>query len=147
MTDVTAQLNNIRIAPRKVRQVVNLVRGKNAVDAKNMLTFTVNKSARDILKLLNSALANAKHDFQLDEENLFISKITVDEGPKLKRWHAMSRGRAFPILKRTSRITLVVSEKNVTPKTPKKSEKTAVKNEEPTKKTIVKTKKNLTKKK
>lgn len=113
--EIKVELNNLRTAPRKVRQVIDLVRGKPAIKAQSMLSFTVNKSARNVLKLLNSAIASAKHDFQIDESNLFISKICADEGPKLKRWHPMSRGRAYTILKRTSHITLVLSE--ITPST------------------------------
>ena len=63
-----------------------------------------------MLKLLNSAVANAENNFKLDKANLFIAKITVDEGPKLKRWHAQSRGRAAEILKRTSHVTIVLEE-------------------------------------
>jgi len=107
---VTAHLNNLRTAPRKVRQVIDLVRGKKAGEAQTILSFTVNKSAGNVLKLLNSAIASATHDFKLDKLNLYISKIFADEGPKLKRWHPMSRGRAYPIQKKTSHITLVLSE-------------------------------------
>jgi len=137
--EITAKLSNLRTAPRKVRQVADLVRGKTAVQARTLLSFTVNKSAGNILKLLNSALASAKHDFQMEESNLFVSKITVDEGPKLKRWHPMSRGRAYPIIKRCSHIVLILSE--ITPKTTMKKEdkKIEVKKEEKVKvKKIVK---------
>ena len=108
--EIKVKLSNLRTAPRKVRQVVDLVRGKKVPEAQSILLFTVNKSARPVLKLLNSAVASAKHDFHLDEANLFISKITVDEGPKLKRWHPMSRGRAYPIIKRSSHIALTISD-------------------------------------
>lgn len=108
--ELKVKLNNLRTAPRKVRQIVDLVRGKTVAEAQSILSFTVNKSARPVLKLLNSAIASAKHDLHLDEANLFISKITVDEGPKLKRWHAMSRGSAYPIMKRTSHVVLVISD-------------------------------------
>lgn len=108
--EIKVRLSNLRTAPRKVRQVVDLVRGKRAQEAQSILLFTLNKSARPVLKLLNSAIASAKNDFQLDESNLFISKITVDEGTKLKRWHPMSRGRAYPIIKRSSHVALVLSE-------------------------------------
>jgi large subunit ribosomal protein L22 len=106
---VAVKLNNIRISPRKVRQVVDLVRGKKALDAQAMLSFTVNKPAKHVLKLLNSAIASAKKDFHLDENNLVISRISVEEGVKLKRWHPMSRGRAYPIIKRSSHIYLTLS--------------------------------------
>ena len=114
--EIKVKLNNLRTSPRKVRQLVDLVRGKRAQEAQSILLFTVNGSSSPVLKLLNSAIASAKHDFHLDESNLFISKITVDEGPKLKRWHPMSRGRAFPIIKRSSHIVLTLSEKNQTEK-------------------------------
>jgi large subunit ribosomal protein L22 len=112
--EIRAKLSNLRTAPRKVRQVIDLVRGKKAVEAQSILLFTTNKSARNVLKLLNSAIASARHNFSLDESNLYISKILADEGPTLKRSHPMSRGRAYPIMKRTSHITLVLSEINPT---------------------------------
>ena len=117
--EVKVRLNNLRTAPRKVRLVADLVRGKKLAEAQSILSFTVNKSARDVLKLLNSAVASAKHDFQLNETNLYVSRIMVDEGPKLKRWHPMSRGRAYPIIKRTSHIVLILSELNPTVKAEK----------------------------
>jgi large subunit ribosomal protein L22 len=112
--EVKVKLSNLRVAPRKARLVVDLVRGKTLEKAREVLSFTVNKSARNVLKLLNSAAASATHDLHLDESNLFISKITIDEGPKLKRWHPMSRGRAYPIIKRTSHIALALAEINPT---------------------------------
>jgi len=121
--EIKVKLSNLRTSPRKVRQVVDLVRGKRVAEAQSILLFTVNKSARPVLKLLNSAVASAKHDLHLDESNLFISKITVDEGPKLKRWHPMSRGRAYPIIKRSSHIALTLSETNPMIKEQPKAEK------------------------
>ena len=109
--EVKVKLSNLRTAPRKVRQVVDLVRGKTVSQAQSILLFTVNKSARAVLKLLNSAVATAEHDLHLDTSKLFISAITVDEGPKLKRWHPMSRGRAYPIIKRSSHIEIVLKDK------------------------------------
>ena len=116
--EVKAKLSNYRMAPRKARKVVDLVRGKKAGEAMAILSFTVNKTARPVLKLLNSAIDSAKKNLKIDASNLFISKITVDEGPKMKRWHPMSRGRAYPIEKRTSHIQIVLSE--ITPKETKK---------------------------
>jgi len=121
--EIKVKLSNLRTAPRKVRLVVDLVRGKRVQEAQSILLFTKNKSATPVLKLLNSAIASAKNDLHLDESNLFISKITVDEGPKLKRWHPMSRGRAYPIIKRSSHIALILSELNLTTQKPKKNEK------------------------
>ena len=109
--EIRANLNNLRIAPRKVRQVADLIRDKNIAQAKAILDFTVKRAAEPVLKLLNSAASSALHNFKLKEPDLYISKITVDEGPKLKRMFPMSRGRAYPIMKRTSHVTLVLSEK------------------------------------
>lgn len=114
--EIRVQLSNLRVAPRKARLVVDLVRGKNVQDAKNMLQFTVNKTSAPVLKLLNSAVAGAVNDLKLEESNLYISKITVDEGPKMKRSFPMSRGRAYPIMKRSCHIALTLTEKKATEK-------------------------------
>lgn len=110
--EVKVQLNNLRTAPRKVRLVADLLRNKSVAQARSLLQFTIKRPADPMLKLLNSAVDSATTNFKLAEIDLYISKLTVDEGPKLKRWHAMSRGRAYPIMKRTSHITLVLSERN-----------------------------------
>jgi len=107
---VTAKLRHLRIPPRKVRLVADLIRGKRAEEAQNILNFTIKKAAFPLLKLLRSALANAKNSFQLDESNLYISKILVDEGPKYKRWRARARGSANLIQKKTSHITIILDE-------------------------------------
>ncbi len=127
--EVKVQLNNLRVAPRKSRQVVDLIRNKDLQKARNLLEFAVQKSSEPLLKLLNSAAASAKNDFKLEESNLYVSKITVDEGPKLKRWHPMSRGRAYPIIKRTSKIMLVLSEKIDKDSNIKKNQKSKIKNQ------------------
>lgn len=106
---IIAKLNYLRIAPRKVRLVADLIRGKKALEAQTILNFTLNRPARPLLKLLKSAVANAKQNFNLLEENLYISKITVDEGPKFKRWMPRARGSASEIHKKTSHITLVLN--------------------------------------
>jgi len=116
---VKAKLRNLRIAPRKVRLVVDLVRGKTVDEAQTILRFTVKKGAALVLKLLNSAVANARHNFQLEPENLYIQKITVDEGPKYKRWMPRARGSASEIQKKTAHITLVLDEIKGLPKTKK----------------------------
>ena len=110
--EIKVQLNNLRIAARKSRQVVDLIRNKNVADARALLEFTVKRAADPVLKLLNSAIASALHDFKLQESDLYIAKITVDEGPTLKRSFPMSRGRAYPIMKRTSHVTLILSDGN-----------------------------------
>ncbi len=108
--EIKAKLGHLRIAPRKMRLVADLIRGKTAEEAKNILDFTVKKGALPFRKLLDQALANAKNNFQI-EGNLYISKIFVDEGPKLKRWRPRSRGRAMEIQKKTSHLTLILEEK------------------------------------
>ncbi len=107
---ITAKLRYLHIAPRKVRLVADLMRGKSVEQSQGILEFTNKKASQILLKLLRSALANAKNNFQLNETNLYISKILVDEGPKSKRWRPRSRGRANEILKRTSHITVVLDE-------------------------------------
>jgi large subunit ribosomal protein L22 len=113
---VTAKLSYLRIAPRKVRLVADLIRGKKVSQALNLLEFLPKKSSLPILKLLKQAIANAKNNFQMDESNLYISKILVDEGPKLKRWMPRARGEAHEIQKRTSHITLFLEEIEKKPK-------------------------------
>ena len=105
---VTVKLNHLRIAPRKVRLVAGIMRGKKVSRVLTQLEFLPKKSSLPLRKLLQSAVANAKNDFQLEEADLSIYKIAVDEGPKLKRWRAASRGRGVPIQKKTSHITLVL---------------------------------------
>lgn len=113
---MTAKLRYLRIAPRKVRLVADLIRGKSVEEAQTILNFTVKRAAQPLLKLLKSAIANAKNNFQLEEANLYISKILVDEGPKYKRWMPRARGRASLIQKKTSHITLILDEINKKPK-------------------------------
>lgn len=108
------QLNNLRIAPRKSRQVIDLIRGKNVVQARDLLSFTIKRAADPLLKLLNSAVAAAEKNHQLKDSDLYIAKATIDEGPTLKRSQPESRGRTFPIMKRTSHVTLILKEINPT---------------------------------
>jgi len=118
---VVAKSKYLRIAPRKVRLIANLIRGKTINEAQAILDFAVKKSAYPLLKLLKSAISNAKHNFQLlDESNIYISKIMVDEGPKLKRWRARARGTVASIQKRTSHITVILDEISKKPKKLKK---------------------------
>ena len=105
---ITAKLSQLRIAPRKVRLVVDLIRGKKALQAQALLQFATKKAAGPVLKLLNSALANAKNNFQVEPGELTVSEIRVNEGPKFKRWMPRARGSAFEILKRTSHIELTL---------------------------------------
>ena len=126
---VRSELKYLRIATRKTRLVIDLIRGKKVEEAQTILKFTVKKGVNPILKLLNAAIADAKNNFQLDPANLFISKITVDGGPIQKRWRARSRGMAAPIQKRTSHITIVLDELKPGKKI-KKAETPVIKKEE-----------------
>ncbi len=101
----------IRVAPNKARQVVNMIRGKQVDEAKAILKFTPKRVAVAVEKVLNSAIANAEHNFDMDRENLFVTGIYVDQGPTMKRFKPRAMGRADMIRKRTSHITVVVSEK------------------------------------
>lgn len=101
----------VRIAPRKVRVVIDLIRGKNVGEAFAILKFTPKIGAQVIEKVLKSAVANAENNFNMDVDRLYISAAYVDQGPTMKRVHPRSRGQAFKILKRTSHITVVVEEK------------------------------------
>ena len=109
--EVEATAKYIRIAPRKVRIVMNLVRGKSVADALAILKFTPKIGADAVEKVLRSAVANAENNFDMDVDRLFISSAFVDQGPTLKRIHPRSRGQAFKILKHTSHITVAVNEK------------------------------------
>ena len=101
----------VRIAPRKVRIVIDLIRGKNVADAFAILKFTPKRGAVLIEKVLRSAVANAENNYDMDIDNLYISSCFVDQGSTLKRIHPRSRGQAFSILKHTSHITIIVKEK------------------------------------
>ena len=101
----------IRIAPRKVRVVMNLIRGKSVAEAFAILKFTPKAGAEVIEKVLKSAVANAENNFDMNVDKLYVSSAYVDQGPTLKRIHPRSRGQAFSILKRTSHVTVIVSEK------------------------------------
>lgn len=105
---VKAKLSHLRIAPRKLRLIADLIRGKSVIEAERILNFAVKRGVKDILKLLKSAVASANHNFQQDQSNLYIAKITVDEGPKLKRWMPRARGSASEIQKKTSHITIIL---------------------------------------
>ena len=109
--EVKATAKYIRIAPRKVRIVMNLVRGKSVADALAIMKFTPKVGADAVEKVLRSAIANAENNFDMDVDRLFISSAFVDQGPTLKRIHPRSRGQAFKILKHTSHITVAVNEK------------------------------------
>ena len=99
-----------RISARKARLIVDLVRGRNAQEALNILKFTPNRSAGMISKVITSAVANA-NEAEADVDLLYVLEARVDEGPVMKRFQPKDRGRAHPILKRTSHITVVVEQR------------------------------------
>jgi large subunit ribosomal protein L22 len=101
----------IRIAPRKVRLVVDLIRGKQVGEALAILKHTPKAASPVVEKLLKSAIANAEHNYNMDVNNLVVGKIFVDQGPTLKRFRPRAMGRASRIHKRTSHITVVLNEK------------------------------------
>jgi large subunit ribosomal protein L22 len=101
----------IRIAPRKVRLVVDLIRGKEIGEALAILKFTPRGASPVVEKVLRSAIANAENNHNMDKDSLFVKEIFVDAGPTLKRFHPRAQGRAYSIMKRTSHITVVVAEK------------------------------------
>lgn len=106
--DVIAKARFIRMSPRKVRLVIDLIRGLSVNDALVQLRYLRKDAAAPVRKLIESAAANAEHNFKLKKENLYIRKIVADGGPMLKRWQPRAHGRATPIRKRTCHITAVL---------------------------------------
>lgn len=106
-----AVLNHARIAPRKAQLVVDLIRGKAVGEAIAILRHTPKAASPILEKLLNSAIANAEHNYSLDPNKLVVTQAFVNQGPTMKRFQQRAMGRASAIRKRTSHITLVVSEK------------------------------------
>lgn len=106
-----AELKKLRVSPRKARLVGTLVKGMDVLEAEKQLRFINKKAAPHFRMLLKSAVANATNNFGLSEENLFIKEVLVNKDLVLKRWMPRAFGRAYPILKRTSRVKLVLDEK------------------------------------
>jgi large subunit ribosomal protein L22 len=109
--EAKAHAKFIRISPRKVKIVCDLIRGQDTHMAKAILMQTPNASAAVLLKILNSAVANAENNHNMDPENLYVSQTYANPGPILKRIRPVSKGRAHRINKRTSHITVVLAEK------------------------------------
>lgn len=109
--DIRAYLKNADISAQKARLVLDLVRGKKAVDAANMLKFTPKKAARIVEKLLGSAIANAEENFGVSRDDLMVYQITADEAPTRKWRRFGARGRFKPLLRRSSHITIVLRER------------------------------------
>ncbi|MBU0619791.1 50S ribosomal protein L22 [Patescibacteria group bacterium] len=108
--EIKAKLKHLRMSPRKVRLVADLVRGMNTNQAFDQLQFINKKATEPIKKLLKSGVANAEHNYKLDKNNLLIKEIRVDEGATLKRWMPRAHGRATPLRKRSSHIMLTLDE-------------------------------------
>lgn len=109
MPEAAARLRYLRVSPFKVRPVLDLVRGKDVTEAREILRFSTRGPARHVAKLLDSAVANAEHNEHLPVDELYVSAAFADEGPTLKRFRPRARGRATRIRKRTSHVTIVVS--------------------------------------
>jgi large subunit ribosomal protein L22 len=108
--EVRAMAKDTGISPRKVRPVVDMVRGKKVDEALSILKFTPTPTARVVAKVVKSAAANAENNFQVSPSDLKIVKIFADEARTLKRYRPRARGRVSPILKRSSHITVIVAE-------------------------------------
>ena len=108
---VKAQAKYVRTSPRKVREVVDLIRGKSVADARSVLVFANRGAAPLVAKVLNSAVANAENNQNLSVDDLFVKEAYVDEGPTLKRWKFRAMGRVNRIRKRSSHITIAVDER------------------------------------
>jgi large subunit ribosomal protein L22 len=121
--NITAQLNDYRQSPRKVRLVANLIRGQKVEKALDTLMLTVKRASDPIVALLNSAIANAKNNFSLNKEDLYVKSLTVDGGAILYRRMPRARGVAYAIRKRTSHVNLVLSVKEAEVKEVKKEVK------------------------
>jgi large subunit ribosomal protein L22 len=108
VAEAKAVVKYVRIAPSKVRIVVDLVRGKALDEALAILRFTSKRASRVVEKVIRSAAANAENNYNMKRRDLMVSEVYVDQGPTMKRWHPRQRGRAFPILKKTSHVTVVL---------------------------------------
>ena len=106
---VRAKARYVRVAPRKARLVADQIRGLPVEEARTLLAFSSRGAARDLLRLLDSAAANAEANHELVAEDMRVAAISVDEGPTLKRWRARARGRATPIHKRTSHLSVALT--------------------------------------
>ena len=111
MPEAMARLNYYRMSPYKIRGVAKTIKGKDVSSALAILEHTPSKAGPPLKKLLGSAVANASENHSMDADALVVKNVMVDEGPTLKRWMPRAMGRATPIKKRTSKITIIVAEK------------------------------------
>jgi len=109
--DIRAKLSHLSVSAQKVRLVLDLVRGKDAVEALEMLRFVQKRSAEPVRKLVASAVANAEENFGLSRDDLYIAKIYADEAPTRKWRRFGARGRFKPLLRRSSHVTVVLRER------------------------------------
>ena len=109
--DVKATAKTVRVTSRKAKLVLDLIRGKDVAEAMGILSLTPNYAAEVTLKVVKSAAANAKHNFQMDESKLYIKECYANEGITMKRFMPRAKGSASSIMKRTSHITVVVAER------------------------------------
>ena len=109
--DVKATARTVRVTSRKAKLVLDLIRGKDAAEAMGILKFTPNYAAEITLKVVKSAVANATHNFQMDETKLYVKECYANQGVTLKRYMPRAKGSASSIMKRTSHITVVVAER------------------------------------
>ena len=100
----------VKMSPIKLKPVADLVRGKNLSEALTILKFTPGKGAEQVEKVVKSAAANAENNLDLNPDDLYVSKVIINQGPTIKRWRAGAQGRASIILKRSSHITVTVSD-------------------------------------
>ena len=112
-TAALARARYVRVSPTKARRVIDLIRGLPAADAQAVLQFAPQAASEPVGKVLDSAIANAENNRQLDPDTLWVSEAYVDEGPTLKRFRPRAQGRAYRIRKRTSHITVVVESRAV----------------------------------
>ncbi len=108
--EARAQARYVRVTPMKARRVINLIRGMNAADAQAVLTFAPQAASEPIGKVLASAIANATNNHAMDSRGLVVSEAFVDEGPTMKRIRPRAQGRAYRVRKRSSHITVIVSD-------------------------------------
>jgi len=124
--EVTAKARYLRVSPKKVRLVIDVIRGMDVVPAQHELEHMRKDAKKYVSKLLDSSLANAEHNFELKRENLYVKEITADGGPILHRWRPRAHGRAGAIRKRTTHLTIVLAERVPTAKKTDKKQKKEV---------------------
>ncbi|MEO6822021.1 MAG: 50S ribosomal protein L22 [Candidatus Nanopelagicales bacterium] len=115
-----AQARHVRVTPMKARRVIDIIRGLQAVEAQAILHYAPQAASEPVGKVLDSAIANATNNLNLDPDSLFVSEAFVDEGPTLKRFRPRAQGRAYRIRKRTSHITVIVESRPTAPASTRK---------------------------